>query len=67
MLEQYCLNYGYSLETINKMRASYALHYYKDGLLLSKIESINSTSLKDIKAYFKIHPKWKTFEQIAGL
>ena len=42
MLEQYCLNYGYSLETINKMRASYALHYYKDGLLLSKIESINS-------------------------
>ena len=35
--------------------------------LKSKIESINSTSLKDIKAYFKIHPKWKTFEQIAGL
>ena len=35
--------------------------------LKSKIESINNTSLKDIKAYFKIHPKWKTFEQIAGL
>ena len=35
--------------------------------LKSKIESINSTSLKDIKAYFKIHPKWKTLEQIAGL
>ena len=42
MLEQYCLNYGYTLETINKMRDSYALHYYKDRLLLSKIESINS-------------------------
>ena len=35
--------------------------------LKSKIESINNTSLKDIKAYFKIHPKWKTFEQIVGL
>ena len=35
--------------------------------LKSKIESINNTSLKDIKAYFKIHQKWKTFEQIAGL
>lgn len=34
--------------------------------LKSKIESINNTSLKDIKAYFKIHPKWKEFEQIAG-
>lgn len=35
--------------------------------LKSKIESINNTSLKDIKAYFKIHPKWKNFEQLAGL
>lgn len=34
--------------------------------LKSKIESINNTALKDIKAYFKIHPKWKEFEQIAG-
>jgi hypothetical protein len=35
--------------------------------LKSKIESINNTSLKDIKAYFKIHPKWKDFEKIAGV
>ncbi len=46
MLEKYCLNYGYSLETINEMRTSYALQYYKEELLLSKIESINSFLLE---------------------
>lgn len=46
MLEQYCLEYGYSLDTINKMRTSYALQYYKEELLLSKIKSINSFLLE---------------------
>ena len=59
---------GAASNVYNKMKKNFKGDSVKKvEKLKSKIESINNTSLKDIKAYFKIHPKWKTFEQIAGL
>ena len=59
---------GAASNVYNKMKKNFKGDSVKKvEKLKSRIESINNTSLKDIKAYFKIHPKWKIFEQIAGL